>query len=156
MYISLIFNDKLDLLFEYLKIYNQFKTTQVASYQENVPDIQFQIYTWLEEEIEFLSRKKELTQLIENRTELISNNNKIHFDFSVSQLACIVDLMMKAGIIKNTNRKEVLQKIAEVVKRDMTESISVDSLRSKCYNIETSTSEAVAKKIELMLELAKG
>lgn len=148
--------EKLDLLFEYLKIYNQFKTTQVASYQENLPDIQFQVYTWLEEEIEFLSRKKELTQLIENRTELIGNNNKIHLDFSVSQLACIVDLMMKAGIIKNTNRKEVLQIIAEVVKTDMTESISVDSLRSKCYNIETSTSEAVAKKIELMLELAKG
>ncbi len=93
---------------------------------------------------------------MKTKRNLSGNNNKIHLDFSVSQLACIVDLMMKAGIIKNTNRKEVLQIIAEVVKTDMTKSISVDSLRSKCYNIETSTSEAVAKKIELMLELAKG
>jgi hypothetical protein len=39
-------NEKLDLLFDYLKIYNQFKTNQVASYQENLPEIHFQIYSW--------------------------------------------------------------------------------------------------------------
>ncbi|MGL2986345.1 hypothetical protein ACSVH5_02005 [Flavobacterium sp. RSSA_27] len=149
-------NEKLDLLFDYLKIYNQFKTNQATSYQENLPEIHFQIYTWLEEEIAFLSRKKEVAKLIENQNEYSGFVDKIHVDFSVAQLACFVDLLIKAGIIKNNNRKEVLQVVAQTVKTDMTETISVDSLRSKCYNIETSTSEAVAKKIEKILELTKG
>ncbi|MGL2993484.1 hypothetical protein [Flavobacterium sp. TSSA_36] len=148
--------EKLNSMFEHLRTFNQFKTNQGTCYQENLPEIHVQIYTWLEEEIAFLSRKKELTKMIENQTDLIGFPDKIHVDFSVAQLACFVDLLIKAGIIKNNNRKEVLQVVAQTVKTDMTETISVDSLRSKCYNIETSTSEAVAKKIEKILELTKG
>jgi hypothetical protein len=68
----------------------------------------------------------------------------------------MVDLMIKAGWIKNNNRKEVFQVIAAAIKTDMTENISVDSLRSKSYNAETSTVEAVIEKLEQLLEFSKG
>lgn len=147
--------EKLDLMFHYLKFYNQSKNKLGVSYKENLPEIKFQIYNWLEEEIEFLSRKKELTKKMEHTNESSCNHNKIHLDLSVAQLAFILNLLIKTGIIKNDNIKEVLQLATILFKTDMTESISFDSLRSKFYNVETSTSEAVKLKIEKLLNFAK-
>lgn len=147
--------DKLELMFHYLKLYNQSKNKHGISYQENLPEIEFQLYNWLEEEIEFLSRKKELTQKIEIRSNSNPNKNKIHINLSVAQLAYIIHVFIKMGFIKNNNLKEVLQVATELFKTDMTESISFDSLRSKFYNVETSTSEAVIEKIEKLLNFTK-
>lgn len=147
--------EKLELMFHYLKFYNQSKNKLGVSYKENLPEIKFQIYTWLEEEIEFLSRKRELTKKIELRNESNGNANKIHLDLSVAQLAYALNLLIKTGIIKNNNLKEVLQAATEIFKTDMTESISFDSLRSKFYNVETSTSDAVKLKIENLLNFTK-
>lgn len=147
--------EKLELMFHYLKFYNQSKNKHGVSYKENLPDIKFQIYNWLEEEIEFLSRKKELIKKIEHRYESSGNQNKIHLDLSVAQLAYTINLLIKTGFIKNGNLKEVLQIVTEVIKTDMTETISFDSLRSKFYNVETSTSEAVKLKIESLLNFTK-
>ncbi|GGA87284.1 hypothetical protein GCM10008015_29920 [Flavobacterium palustre] len=147
--------EKLNLMFDYLKIYNQSKNKHCVSYKENLPSIKFQIYNWLEEEIEFLSRKTELTKKIEHREESNHNHNKIHLDLSVAQLAYVLNLLIKAGLIKNNNLKEVLQVATEIFKTDMTESISFDSLRSKFYNVETSTSDAVKLKIENLLNFTK-
>jgi hypothetical protein len=147
--------EKLELMFHYLKFYNQSKNKLGVSYKENLPEIKFQIYTWLEEEIEFLSRKRELTKKIENRDKSNGNHNKIHLNLSVAQLAYAINLMVKIGVIKNTNLKEVLQTVTEIFKTDMTETISFDSLRSKYYNVETATSESVKVKIENLLNFAK-
>ena len=142
-------------MFHYLKFYNQSKNKLGVSYKENLPEIKFQIYTWLEEEIEFLSRKKELTRKIEHRNENNGNQNKIHLDLSVAQLAYAINLLIKIGLIKNNNLKEVLHIATELFKTDMTETISFDSLRSKYYNVETSTTEAVKVKIENLLNFMK-
>lgn len=147
--------EKLELMFQYLKFYNKSKNKRGVSYKENLPEIKFQIYNWLEEEIEFLSRKKELTKKIEIRNENNGNQNKIHLDLSVAQLAYALNLMIKTGFIKNNNLKEVLQVATELFKTDMTETISFDSLRSKFYNVETSTTEAVKVKIENLLNFSK-
>lgn len=147
--------EKLELMFHYLKFYNQSKNKLGVSYKENLPEIKFQIYTWLEEEIEFLSRKKELTRKIEHRNENNGNQNKIHLDLSVAQLAYVINLLIKIGLIKNNNLKEVLHIATELFKTDMTETISFDSLRSKYYNVETSTTEAVKVKIENLLNFMK-
>jgi len=147
--------ETLELMFHYLKFYNQSKNKLGVSYKENLPEIKFQIYTWLEEEIEFLSRKRELTKKIEHRNESNGNQNKIHLDLSVAQLAYAINLLIKIGFIKNNNLKEVLQVATELIKTDMTEKISFDSLRSKYYNVETSTTEAVKVKIENLLNFTK-
>lgn len=147
--------EQLDLMFHYLKLHNKSKNKQSLSYQENLPEIEFQLYNWLEEEIEFLSRKKELAKKIELHNESVGNQNKIHLDLSVAQLAYALSIMIKAGCIKNNNLKEVLQIASELFKTDMTENISFDSLRAKFYNVETNTAEAVKSKIENLLNFSK-
>jgi hypothetical protein len=147
--------EKLELMFHYLKFYNQSKNKLGVSYKENLPEIKFQIYNWLEEEIEFLSRKKELTKKIEHQNENSGNQNKIHLNLSVSQLAYGINLLMKSGLIKNNNLKEVLQAATKLFKTDMAETISFDSLRSKFYNVETSTTDAVKVKIENLLNFTE-
>jgi hypothetical protein len=147
--------ERLELMFYYLKFYNQSKNKLGVSYKENLPEIKFQIYTWLEEEIEFLSRKREITKKIVQQNESNGSPNKIHLDISVAQLAYALNLMIKSGFIKNHNLKEVLQAATELFKTDVTETISFDSLRSKYYNVEASTTEAVQVKIENLLNFAK-
>lgn len=147
--------ERLERKFHYLKFYNQSRNNLGISFKENLPEIKFQIYTWLEEEIEYLTRKKELSKKILQQNEDNINQNKIHLDLSVAQLAYVLNLLIKSGLIKNNNLKEVLQIATEVFKTDMTETISFDSLRSKFYNVETNTTEAVKEKIENLLNFAK-
>ncbi|MGL5111756.1 MAG: hypothetical protein ACRC6O_03835, partial [Flavobacterium sp.] len=145
----------LELLFHYLKWYNHSKSKPGVSYQENFPEIKFQMYNWLEEEIEFLSRKKELATKIEVRNENTANQEKILVDLSVAQLAYGIKILIEGGFIKTNNVKHVLRVAARVLKTKITESISEDSLRSKFYEIETSTYLEVHEKIKKILNFTK-
>ncbi|WP_348800399.1 hypothetical protein [Flavobacterium adhaerens] len=147
--------ERLELMFHYLKFYNHSKNKPGISYQENLPEIKFQIYTWLEEEIDFLSRKRELAKSMEHHNDSTRNQNKIHLNLSVAQLGYTLSLMVKSGLIKNHSIKDLLQVATSIFKTDATETISLDSLRNKFYEVETSTAEAVKEKLEKILNFTQ-
>jgi hypothetical protein len=62
---------------------------------------------------------------------------------------------MQTGIIKHNNQRDVFRMICENFKTKGTDSISMDSLSSKFYNVETSTKNTIKEKIIELLNLTK-
>jgi hypothetical protein len=146
---------KIDILYKLLKNYNQKQSRNFLKYKLNLPPLKEQIIGWIEEEIEYLTKKIKLeaNQLI---TES-NNEEKIKFltGLSVAQLSYFFGLLMEVGIIKHKNQTDVFRFIAENFKTNNTEKISVDSIKVKYYNVETTTKNAVREKIIELISLSK-
>lgn len=147
--------EKINLLYRYLKEVNQKQLAIRNRYNSKIPDIKYQVTTWLEEEIQYLSIKLQHSSLQNNTSVLTSKQTKIHTGFSVAQLAWFINLLVQTKIIKNQNQKEVLRFIATNCHTDNQENISLDSLYSKYYNTEVNTKNVVKDKIIEMLNLSR-
>ncbi|WP_281335866.1 hypothetical protein [Flavobacterium eburneipallidum] len=146
---------KIDILYRLLKNYNQKQTRTFIKYNENLPSIKEQIISWIEEEIEYLSKKMKLDA---NQFTNISNNeDKIKFltGLSVAQLSYFFALLIETGIIKHKNQADIFRFISENFKTVNTDKISTDSIKSKYYNIEITTRNVVREKIIELLGLTK-
>lgn len=146
---------KIDILYLELKKYNQKQTRNFTRYNQKVPSIKEQIINWIEEEIEYLTKKIKLEA---NQFTAISNNEeKIKFltSLSVAQLCYFFALLLESGIIEHKNHTDIFRFIADNFKTSNTNKISTDSIKSKYYNIETSTKNAVRDKIIALLNLTK-
>lgn len=146
---------KIDILYRELKNYNQKQTRNFIRYNQKVPSIKEQVINWIEEEIEYLSKKIKLEA---NQFTSVSNNeDKIKFltGLSVAQLSYFFALLIETGIIKHKNQADIFRFISENFKTINTEKISADSIKSKYYNIETSTKNAIREKIITLLSLTK-
>ena len=84
------------------------------------------------------------------------NKVKILSGLSVAQMSYFINILMQAGIIKHTNQRDVLRMISENFKTNVTDSISLDSLSTKYYNVESSTKAAIKDKVIELLNLTKG
>ncbi|QRE62576.1 hypothetical protein, partial [Flavobacterium psychrophilum] len=62
---------KIDVLYRELKNYNQKQTRNFTRYNQKVPSIKEQIINWIEEEIEYLTKKIKLEA---NQLTSVSNN----------------------------------------------------------------------------------
>jgi hypothetical protein len=109
----------------------------------------------LEEEIEFINRKRNLEDSQRGPIKTLQPINKILLGLSVAQISYFVNILMKTGIIKHANQRDVFRMIAENFKTNGTDNISIDSLSSKFYNVETSTKNAIKEKIIELLNLTK-
>ncbi|SNB04510.1 conserved hypothetical protein [Flavobacterium psychrophilum] len=146
---------KIDVLYRELKNYNQKQTRNFTRYNQKVPSIKEQIINWIEEEIEYLTKKIKLEA---NQLTSVSNNEeKIKFltGLSVAQLSYFFGLLMEAGIINHKNQTDVFRFISENFKTNNTDKISVDSIKVKYYNVESSTKKAVREKIIELIGLTK-
>lgn len=146
---------KIDILYKLLKNYNQKQTRNFIKYNENLPSIKEQIISWIEEEIEYLSKKMKLDA---NQFSNVANNeDKIKFltGLSVAQLSYFFALLIETGIIKHKNQADIFRFISENFKTSNTDKISTDSIKSKYYNIEATTRYAVREKIIELLGLTK-
>lgn len=146
---------KIDTLYKQLKNYNQKQTRTFIKYNEKLPAIKEQITNWIEEEIQYLSKKIKLdaSQLI----NITGNEDKVKFltELSVPQLSYFFGLLMQTGIIQPPTHRALFKFIAENFKTKITDTISTDSLNSKYYNVETATKNAVREKIIELLNLSK-
>lgn len=144
---------KIDILYRLLKNYNQKQSSSFTKFKPNLPSIKEQIIGWLDEEIEYLNRKIKLDA---NRN-IVNNEEKIKFltGLSVAQLSCFFGLLMETGIIKHKNQTDVFRFISENFKTNNTEKISVDSIKVKYYNVESTTKNALREKIMELLGLTK-
>ncbi|PWA05005.1 hypothetical protein [Flavobacterium psychrotolerans] len=146
---------KIDVLYRFLKNYNQKQSRSILKYKANLPSLKEQIISWIEEEIEYLTKKIKLEA---NQFTNVTNNDekiKLLTGLSVAQLSCFFGLLMETGIIKHKNQTDVFRFISENFKTNNTEKISVDSIKVKYYNVENTTKKALREKIIELLGLTK-
>jgi hypothetical protein len=144
---------KIDILYRFLKNYNQKQSRNFIKYKPNLPSIKEQIISWIEEEIEYLSKKMKL----ETNQTIANNEEKIKFltGLSVAQLSYFFGLLMETGIIKHKNQTDIFRFISENFKTNNTEKISVDSIKVKYYNVESTTKNVLREKIIELVGLTK-
>lgn len=147
--------EKLQLLFNKLKQYNQHRFKIKKPLNNNLPDIKTQVSNWIEEEILFINRKSSL----ENKN-FVNNNgphakDKILMNLSVAQISYFINILLQADIIKHSNQRDIFRMISENFKTNGTDTISVDSLSAKFYNVEDTTKKAIREKIIELMNLSK-
>ena len=146
---------KIDFLYRLLKNYNQKQVRCFIKYKQNLPPLKQQISNWIEEEIEYLTKKIKLEA---NQISITSNTEakiKLLSGLSVAQLSYFFGLLMDIGIIKHKNHMDVFRFIADNFRTSNSENLSVDSIKSKFYNIETTTKSIIREKIIQLLSIAK-
>lgn len=149
-------HERLNLLFRKLKKFNQHQIKVKKQFNDKLPELKEQICNWIEEEIEFINRKRNLEELTAAPFKMDENKVKILSGLSVAQMSYFINILMQAGIIKHTNQRDVLRMISENFKTNVTDSISLDSLSTKYYNVESSTKAAIKDKVIELLNLTKG
>ena len=146
---------KIDVLYRFLKNYNQKQIRNFIKYKSNLPSLKEQIISWIEEEIDYLSKKIKLES---NQLASISSNEvktKFLTNLSVAQLSYFFSLLMETGIIKHKNQTDIFRFISENFKTNNTEKISVDSIKVKYYNVESNTRKVLREKLIELLGLTK-
>jgi hypothetical protein len=147
--------ERLELLYRKLKKFNQYRSSLKKSFIKNLPDIKIQICNWIEEEIEFLNKKRNLEESNREIIKSIDSKNKILIGLSVAQISYFINILMQVGIIKHGNHRDVFRMISENFKTSNTDNISIDSLSSKFYNVETTTKTSIKEKIIELLNISK-
>ena len=64
-------------------------------------------------------------------------------------------LLIQSGILKHKNQTDLFRFIADNFKTNITDQISADSIKSKYYNVESTTKNATRLKIIELLNLTK-
>lgn len=146
---------KINTLYKFLKILNQQQILITNRYNNKIPDIKQQITLWIEEEIEYRSKKMMQISTTETIPNPVGNKEKIHVGLSVAQLSWFVNLLVQSNIIKTKNQKDIIRFVAENFQTDNQKEISPTSLYSKYYNVESSTKETIKLKIIDLLNRTK-
>ena len=147
--------DKIDYLYKVLKNYNQKQTRNFVKYNKNLPDLKTQIIGWIEEELEYLTKKIKLEA--NNIAQTPNKEDKIKFltELSVAQLAYFFSILIETGIIKHKNQMDIFRFISDNFKTKNTDTISIDSIKVKYYNPETNTKQIIREKIIELLSFTK-
>ncbi|MCU0359605.1 MAG: hypothetical protein MUF75_02630 [Bacteroidia bacterium] len=147
---------KIDFLYAELKSLNQIQQYAHLAFSPNMPSLKAQITSWIEEEIQYLSRKllpKKLQQI--NYPAAHPDRVKIKSGLPVSQLAYFFRLLSDTGVIDHKNQRDIFRFIADNFVTTKTSEISPESISSKYYTPEGSTVDAVRSKIIELLNRAK-
>ncbi|NOS55989.1 MAG: hypothetical protein HOP37_07005 [Cyclobacteriaceae bacterium] len=90
---------------------------------------------WLEEEIHFIERKRQLTLMIPPggvKAESV-NDFKVKTSLSVPQLAYSIRLLKDSGIITNENRSELIRFFSKNFSSHQVENISTESFKGEYF-----------------------
>jgi hypothetical protein len=116
-----------------------------SKYHSTMPALKDQVVMWLEEEI---------CKVKESRSRSAGSQiivEKLPISLSVAQLAYFYKVLFDIGTIPTKNQKEIARFLAANFKTSKTDSLSVESLNSKYYNVEESTKAAVKDLVIKML-----
>lgn len=139
--------EKIDVLYKSLKNYNQKQTRNFIKFNNKLPTIKEQVVCWIEEEIEYLSKKIKLDANLLFSAKNNDTKIKIQTSLSVAQLSYFFSLLIQSGILKHKNQTDLFRFIADNFKTNITDQISADSIKSKYYNVESTTKNATRLKI---------
>jgi len=147
--------EKIDLLYNLLKKFNQSRTNIFRKFNQKIPPIKEQLTSWIEEEIDYLSKKKSLG--MNNTANTISSAPKVRIqtNLSVAQLTYFFKLLIKVKIIIHKNNAEVFRFVAENFITKSSTQISAGSVKSKFHNVEITTIRAIRAYIIELMNLTK-
>lgn len=105
------------------------------------PTIKVHLLNWLEDEVHYIEKRRQLTFMIPPGTQNDSTDGdaKIKTTLSVPQLAYIIRILKEEGIIVNDNKAELIRFFSRHFSSAHNENISGESLRSKYFAYEDST-----------------
>lgn len=143
---------KISRLNWHLKYYKQLPEQEELCLNPRQPIIRNQVINWLVEEIAFLEKELQ-TRVVLSLPALPTQSNsfKLHVELSVPQLGYLLKLLFESGVLKKQYQPEVIKLIAANVRTNHIESISAESLRTKFYNVDENTKEAVKEIVIKML-----
>lgn len=146
--------DKIECLYLWQKLINQVPGNPVHAFTDKRDAVNHFLNNWTQEEIRFYEKTLLLFSGVYLGTipGIANTGFKIETDLSVSQIACVVRILMECDIFRNDNVREILNFLAEHIRSKKQENISAESLRLKYYNIEESTREQVRKILFRLLE----
>ncbi len=125
------------------KIGNPFRT--------DYPDSKPLLLDWLTSEIK-QCRKRQKKYNPDQQTILPKEGHKIETSMSVAQTAYLFKLLNKTGVITNKTQMEMLHVLSEKFRSKKTETISLESLHNKYYNVEDKTKESVKAILEKIIK----
>ncbi|MBX9853535.1 MAG: hypothetical protein K2X86_17465 [Cytophagaceae bacterium] len=121
-------------------------------FRRDYPDIKYLLKEWLKAEIKHC-RKKLKSYNPQQRTILSKESEcKIETSLSVAQMAYFFKLLNKSGVITNKVQMDILHVISERFRSQKTDTISIESLHNKYYNVEDRTKETVKKMLKEVLK----
>lgn len=147
--------EKTNLLYHLLKKFNQSHYTNFRKFNQKIPPIKDQLISWVEEEIEYLSKKKNLSMYNSPNTNSRLAKVKIQTNLSVAHFSYLNKLFMQANVLSHDNNSEFFRFITDNYKTKTIENISPDSFKSKYHNVEANTVIAVRQVLLKLYNLAK-
>lgn len=137
-------SDQIDNLAWYSKIINQTQQKPGVAYKPDRESLKTSLITWIDEEISFLERRHQLTFNMQGtKVEGLPNDFKLNTSLSVAQLGYFLRVLLEEKVLINRNQREVLKFFAQHTRTKKAENVSAESLRTRYYNVDTSTKEAV-------------
>lgn len=140
------------LLFEYKQV-NQIPSEAGLQYTGSYPPLKEIIANWVNEEIAYLDKLRELSQAGSTVPGLL--NFKLLFDLSVAQFSCLVKGFKESGVMLNANVTEMGSFFSKVVVTKRSENISERSFQRKYYNIEDNTRLKVIERLDQVIDWLK-
>jgi hypothetical protein len=134
--------EKIGILYHLLKSYNQRPARRLAKLNQNLPCIKDQIINWIDEEIEYLTRKKKL-----EANKNVEPTIKIKTSFSVKQLCYFFYLLVQCGILLPKNHTDIFRFISNNFKTDKIDKIAYQSAKNNFYAAESAVVAFVRSKI---------
>ncbi|MEP0367349.1 MAG: hypothetical protein ABJN36_17635 [Cyclobacteriaceae bacterium] len=135
--------DQLDNLALTSKMINQTQQKPGVAYKPERQPIKRTLIAWIDEEIAFLEKRHQLTFNMSMPQVDPGKDFKLNTSLSVAQLAYFVRVLIEEKVLINSNQREVLKFFAQFTRTKKAENVSAESLRTRYYNIDTSTKEAV-------------
>jgi hypothetical protein len=123
-----------------LKKLNQAQVKPSFALKPNLDSLKNSLSIWLEEEIHFTEKKRQLTLMIPPGEMKIENEKefKVKTALSVSQLAYSVRLLKDAGIITNENKSELIRFFSKNFSSANTQNISSGNFKKDYFDFEKS------------------
>lgn len=143
--------EKVVLLYRSQKYYNQRLLGSTAKLNPHLPCLKEQLVHWLDEEIEYLARKKNL----ESNTVVSDTIIKIRTSLSVKQLSYFFGILVRSGILLPKNNTDVFRLICANFTTENTKNLGFESVKSSFYAAESSTVKFLRGQIMLLLNYLK-
>ena len=144
-------SDRVDQASYFYKVVGQIKIETHLAFELSSPNVKDQVLEWLSHERDYLQEKWKLQTSCPPQGDALRADFKVTFDLSVSQVAFLIRTFVETGVIQNKNTSELIRFIARFVKTKKSERISLDSFRTKFYNTESGTKDAVKRMLQSMV-----
>lgn len=144
-------SERIEALSYELKRINQEQVKPSIIYTLEAPSLKIQLNNYLLEEIAYEERLKQLVMPVGGKLDESMAAFKLKFEISVSQLAYLIRVFIDMELFKNKNNAEVLRFFSKFMLTRKSEYLSYESLRTKFYNAEQNTKDAVR---DLLLRMA--